>query len=432
MPRQKSLRPAYQLHKHSGQAKVRIDGRDYYLGPYGSQESRHKYDDLLTEWLLRQDVGRVTLCCDDLALMYLDHARTYYRKNGRETSEVARIRSALQHLVTAHGRTRARSFGPMALKRVRQSMIEAGWCRKSVNDHVHRIRRVFKWAAENEYVPATVFSALCTVSGLRKGRTEAPDREPVQPVDDSVVDATCPYLPTPVAAMVRLQRLTGMRPGEVCSMRPCDVTRGLDGVWSYRPASHKTEHHGHDRRVFIGPKGQEVLRPFLDRPADAYCFSPVEAEAERNAKRRANRKSPMTPSQAARARNADRRRPWREHYTKDSFRRAVERACEVAFGMPAELRCVERTIQRLRKTDPKVSVDVLHAERMRLKEAAAVWRDKHVWSPNQIRHTVGTVIRREAGVEAARCVLGHSNLDATEIYAEADLAKARDIIGRVG
>ena len=78
-------------------------------------------------------------------------------------------------------------------------------------------------------------------------------------------------------------------------MRPCDVAQGADGLWVCRPSEHKTEHHDATRVVLIGPRAQEVLRPWLDRAPEAYCFSPVEAVAARNARSRANRKSPMTP-----------------------------------------------------------------------------------------------------------------------------------------
>ena len=46
-------------------------------------------------------------------------------------------------------------------------------------------------------------------------------------------------------------------------MRTCDLeTSGR--VWSYVPASHKTEHHGIERIVFLGPQAQAVLTPFLE------------------------------------------------------------------------------------------------------------------------------------------------------------------------
>lgn len=37
-------KPSYQNHKGSGQAKVRINQRDHYLGPFGSPESRERYE----------------------------------------------------------------------------------------------------------------------------------------------------------------------------------------------------------------------------------------------------------------------------------------------------------------------------------------------------------------------------------------------------
>ncbi len=39
--------PKYSLHTATGQAKVRIDGEDHYLGPYGSEESKKLYDELI-------------------------------------------------------------------------------------------------------------------------------------------------------------------------------------------------------------------------------------------------------------------------------------------------------------------------------------------------------------------------------------------------
>ncbi|MCL2647952.1 MAG: hypothetical protein FWD61_13220 [Phycisphaerales bacterium] len=48
MPRISSV-PPYSLHRHTGQARVRIDGRDYYLGLHGSSESRQEYARLMAE-----------------------------------------------------------------------------------------------------------------------------------------------------------------------------------------------------------------------------------------------------------------------------------------------------------------------------------------------------------------------------------------------
>ena len=55
-----------------------------------------------------------------------------------------------------------------------------------------------------------------------------------------------------------------------------------------------------------------------------------------------------------------------------------------------------------------------------------------VFSPNQLRHSQATAIRAKYGAEAARVVLGHSNLSTTEIYALADLEQARRIAEALG
>jgi integrase len=383
-------KPGYLLHKPTGQARVRIDGRDHYLGPYGSPESRERYEDLIAEWFARHgDVVAYTLKVDELCLMFIDFADGYYRRrDGTPTGTVGNIRSALKYPVQLYGTTRVRDFGPRKLKAVRQAMIDDGRCRTNINRLIHWVRRVFRWGVENEHVPPDVYAALIAVPSLKAGRSEAVESEAVRPVDEATVNATLPHLPRIVAAMVELQLLTGARPGEITSMRPIDLTFGTDGVWTYRPATHKTQHRGKERRIYLGPKAQSILSPFLDRDPEAHCFSPAEAETERNAERRKNRESPMTPSQAARSAAKGQGRTVGQRYMKDSYGRAVGRACE-AGGIPK-------------------------------------------WSPNQLRHSRATIIRERYGVEAAMVVLGHSDTGTTEIYAERNFELAARIMAEVG
>jgi integrase len=131
----------------------------------------------------------------------------------------------------------------LGLKAVRNVMVEAGLARPTINQHVGRICRMFKWLSAEQLVPVSVYQALVVVDGLRKGRTQARETAPITPVEDPIVDATLPFLPEVVADMVRFQRYTGCRPAEVCLIRPCDVDRSSD-VWAYVPESHKTEHYG--------------------------------------------------------------------------------------------------------------------------------------------------------------------------------------------
>jgi integrase len=134
------------------------------------------------------------------------------------------------------------------------------------------------------------------VPGLRKGRTEDRETAPILPVDDSVVDATLnpdTYLPAIPADMVRLQRFCGCRPEEVCALRLCDLDCSRD-VWTYQPESHKTEHHGRERMIFVGPKAQEVLLRYLARVTQSHCFRPCDSEAKRLAEQERNRKTPLS------------------------------------------------------------------------------------------------------------------------------------------
>ena len=104
-------------------------------------------------------------------------------------------------------------------------------------------------------MPANVHHGLSAVSGLKAGRSDAVESEPVKPVPNEIVEATLPFLSRHVRAMVELQLRTGMRPGELCAMRTRDIdTRG--DVWTYRPLQHKNAHHGHERVVLLGPRAR--------------------------------------------------------------------------------------------------------------------------------------------------------------------------------
>jgi|SRR5580698_1191865 hypothetical protein len=165
MPRTRK-KPTYFRHHASGQARVRIDGKDHYLGPIDSPESWTRYEVLLEDWARCQTVDRSTLTIDELALRYLAHTKTYYVKGGQETAEVACIRAALRPLVAECGTMLAAGFGPLKLKTVRESMIQAGGTRSTINKYVQRIKGFFRWAAENELVPIAVHQAVATVRGL--------------------------------------------------------------------------------------------------------------------------------------------------------------------------------------------------------------------------------------------------------------------------
>jgi integrase len=401
--------PSYRHHKPSGQAVVTLSGKDHYLGPWESESSKAEYKRLLSEWLAANKTALVSteaitsITVAELLVAYLAEAEIAYRKNGKPTSHLHNVKDAIVPLSELYPKEPVSSFGPLKLKAVREVFIGRGLCRSTINKHIGTIKRIFKWGAENELVPAAVFHGLSAVSGLRRGRSKAKESVPVKPVPDAYVEATVPFLSAQVTAMVRLQQITGMRSGEVTIMRGRDIdTAGK--VWVYTPATHKTEHHGHQRPIYLGPKAQELVRPFLKADLTAYLFDPRDAVKAHNEKRRRERKTPMTPSQAGRRPKLRPRRTPKDHYTNESYRRAIRRACRKADAAA-------------RKQHPDAKPEDVFVP---------------AWHPHQLRHNAATRLRREFGIEAARVVLGHRSAAVTELYAELDATKASTIMQQVG
>ena len=163
MPRT-SRPPSYRLHKARNCAVVTIDGKNHYLGPYGSAESHEKYARLLAEWRLHSQhllpstgPRRVTsnLSVNELILTYFRHAQAYYVKDDRPTSEQDNIRQALRFVRQLYGASPALEFGPVAaMAHVRQATITAGRSRTLINKDVNRIRGMFGWANRARIAPA--------------------------------------------------------------------------------------------------------------------------------------------------------------------------------------------------------------------------------------------------------------------------------------
>jgi transposase len=226
-------------------------------------------------------------------------------------------------------------------------MITERHCRTQINKNVSRVRRAFKWATSRGLCPVSVLQNINTVEGLRAGRSAARESEPIKPVEVHLVEATLPELAPPAAAMVQVQLLTGMRPGEIVAMRTIDLdTSGK--VWSYRPGSdqgphgrHKTAHRGRDRTILIGPRAQEILRPWLRLALEECIFQPREALTWHNEQRRKARKTPLYPSQ--KNRKAKRGAKWtaRDHYDVSSYANSIARACGALDPRTGQLLWVE-------------------------------------------------------------------------------------------
>ena len=389
--------PSYRLHKQSGQAIVTLVDpagirKDVLLGEFGSQGSREAYARVIAEWEVnrrqfpKKGNSPSDLTVNEIIVRFWQFAEQHYRHpSGEPTGELENFRTSLRPLRQLYGDTAATDFGPLALKTVRQRMIENDPSRRVVNQRIGRIKYLFKWAVSEELIPSSVYEALRTVSALGRGRTEARETAPVKPVEPEAVEAVLPFLSPHVRPMVELMRLTGMRPGETCSMqrRLIDMS---GPIWIYSPDRHKNAWRGQGRVIALGPKAQAIIKPFLRAELNAYLFSPKEGMLAIWSRQRQARKSKVYPSQSKpRTKNL---RRLRDRYTTAAVDLAIHRACD------------------------KARIDR--------------------WSANRLRHLHATEVRKLFGIEAASTALGHHRLNTTEIYAEKNRALAERVAAELG
>lgn len=396
--------PKYRKQKtKSGiRAFVELSGIRFYLGEYGSDESRVAYTKAINEW--EECRRQIPVKSDELTITELSARFLLYCKDYYQSQETANIKSALRAIVGLYGDDLVINFGPLALRAVGRSLIENNHSRKYVNRIYSKIKMMFKWGVAEELLPSSSYEALRCVSGLKFGRTEARECDPVEPVADDVVDHTLQYMTPTVQAMVRLQRLCGARPGEIVQMRTCDLDMSA-AIWLYKPQTHKTLHHGKKRIIYLGPKCQDVLTPHLKHNLQEYIYSPIQADRERRDTLHAKRKTPISCGNVPGS--AIKRNPKKkptERYTATTYARAISYSCQKAY--PALVGSTNGQIK--------------------------AWDKDHRWTPNQLRHAYATEVRRDHGLEASQILLGHSQANTTEIYAQRDTQKALDVARMIG
>jgi integrase len=388
--------PSYRRHRASGQAVFTLNGVDHYLGKWKSPESRAEYDRLTAEWLVggrrlpdRKGASDSPdgMLLKELILGYFSHLAP-----ALPDIEVDKLSRGLKPARQLFGETKASEFGPLRYKAVRASMVDAGLCISTINHRMGVIRRMIAWGVESELLPGDALHRLEAVAPLKAGRDAKAPRE-VKPIPDTDIDAVLPHLMPAVAAMVQLQRLTGMRPGEVCRLTTAQIDRTVD-PWVYRPTKHKTKHRGKDRAIPLGPRAKELLTPWLRADPDKPLFSPRDSRQHQDANR--PHKEASTEARRASARHYFRKR----HKPTPVSRYAGESYSTLSYGNAVSNACRKASIPPFR--------------------------------PNRIRHTAATEIRHRFGIEAARVTLGHSSLNMTEVYAEADLSLASKVASEIG
>ena len=374
------------FHKPSCRAYLWDGKRRIYLGAWPenplppSKEVREAFRSAVAKLALGglDDASPISICAltvAELVDQFLKWAEGRYQGPQAKT-----LAHALRPVLALYAGQPAASFGPKRLQEVQKLLAKQGRTRQGINLTCAYVRQCFAWAVSRELLKPDQLVALRSVGGLRFGAIAAPESPPREAAPLADVEATLLELSPTIAAMVRLQMLTGCRPAEVCKLSMAEIDRGDSACWVYRPEHHKMAHLGRHRAVPLLSDAMELLRPFL-RADGLPLFSPADAREEWEATKRAARKSKVQPSQVDRSKESPLKTPGQSYETA-SYRRAIARACQRA-GVP-------------------------------------------LWSPNGLRKLAGQTVCDALGIDKARALLGHADSTITKRhYAKHDLEQAK-------
>lgn len=242
-------------------ACVYLTGKKIHLGKWDSEEAEKNFRRIVAEWASgvdhdapgnSSDEGSLL---DDLCFSFLRWAKDYH-----ERRTYNRFKTAITIMLKLYSGTPVREFGSKKLVILQGQFVQAGYARKYVNKLVSCIKGIFSWGTTMEFCTFENYAVLSRVAPLKEGKTSARETTPREAVPDEIVKRTLPFLLPTIADMIKVQRITGMRPSEVCRMRSCDIEKGGE-IWIYRPSKHKTQWKGRSRTSYLGAEEQEILRP---------------------------------------------------------------------------------------------------------------------------------------------------------------------------
>lgn len=337
-----------------------------------AEEAAARYWEEHTRQQKRHEPVGITV--SELCEAWIAHCREYYRHpDGSPTSAATNAVLAVRMFRDMYGSATLAELQHADMLRLRDALVRSGVCRSTVNRRLWCVKYMISWALDEGLIPAIVKAELTQVKGVKRGRTAAPERPPVRAVDDPTIEKTVGRMMPNTADMVRVHRLTGMRPCELCALRWSLIDRTRT-PWVYRvpPEVNKNEWRGEmgfPRVVLIGPRAREIL---LRHAGADVPFSPMQSMAEHMAARHAARTTPVYG---------------------DGGRKGAPHIPRV-LGCSWSPSAYTRTIR-----------------------AACIRAGVAPWGANRLRHAFGTEVRRSYGLDAARAVLGHNGgLRVTDIY----------------
>lgn len=406
MARTASKTPALRYHKQTRRYYIFTGGKRVYLGSHKGTAANRRLE--IVASIIEGKPAPVAIASASggttLARALADFrlwALTHYT----DSRAIARFDAVIAAAIAEHGETPADQFDGQGVEDIRNALTnrKPELARGYINCLIRALKTAFAWMKRRKIVCANTLAEVRQVRALMAGEGGR-ETTPIPPVEDWVIEATRRECSRTIRAMIDLQRATGMRPGELCRMRRCDLTtlpsevlpipgqrrtiKAMEAegvpIWWYVPARHKNLHRGKMRIVPIGPDGQQILKPFLDRAHDNYIFRP--ADDLSLARQKALRAGPC--------------------YDVRAYHNAIVRA--VGRANRVRKQAVERALVPLFVSVPP-------------------------WSPNQLRHAALEDAADRLDPEHAAAIGGHSaSMRALDAYVQATIKKAASAAAKVG
>lgn len=390
MGRSKALVPERRYHV-SGQSVVTIDGKNFYLGPHNDALTVARYACLVKAYqdngyrlpddysiddvrnatasqfadLMVEDQSDKPVRVKHLAEAYKAHVLKRYANAVQDHS---RRLDVVKWLLEYDSELLVERFGPKKLREYRDRMDDGTRSRRYLNRLTNEVRAAFKWGVSQELVTPPVLVGLKSLPPLVAGEAGF-ERARRKQVSVEVVRATAKHLAPIVRDMLTVQLATGMRPSELCSMRAGEIDRSGE-IWLFKPTNHKTAWKGIEREIPILGQARTAIENYLNRSPASFLFSPAEAMSWFRAKQRSECKGYGSYKKLV----EDPKKKPGDRYDSGSYRQAIVRAAKLA--------------------------KVPH------------------WTPYQVRHLVGTTVAEALHLESSKALLGHQDLQTTQIYAK--------------
>jgi len=240
-------------------------------------------------------------------------------------------------------------------------------------------------------------------------------REMATPGDfeiEKVCEATNPTLRT----MIIIANQTGMRPSELAKLNKQEINTA---TWEYIPKKHKTAGKGHTRNVFLNEICIEALEKLQDVRPDAgndYYFTVREARAFNDWKKYQEKFTPATLKLLAGTKN----------HCEVGRILGVRR--QTVYNWRNQTKEHKKTLFSLWKNMKMRGSELFTADKFyKHMERACRLAGIENFCPYSFRHKVGQEVRDQFGIEAASAILGHKQLNTTEIYAKKAAVLAQNV-----